>query len=100
MKKVAVIYWSGTGNTQAMADAVVEGAREAGADVTLFQVSDFFDSMMDDYDAFAFGCPAMGDEELEDIEFAPLLPKLQRICIDIAAVISSHNIFEVQVRTR
>ncbi len=72
MNKVAVIYWSGTGNTEAMANAVVEGARDAGADVTLFQVSDFFPSMMDDFDAFAFGCPAMGDEELEDIEFAPV----------------------------
>ena len=92
MKKVAVIYWSGTGNTQAMADAVVEGAREAGADVTLFQVSDFFDSMMDDYDAFAFGCPAMGDEELEDIEFAPVYDACEmKISGRTAAIFGSYS---------
>ncbi len=63
--KSAVIYWSGTGNTEAMARAVAEGA---GAE--LFSVSDFNGSITD-YDAVAFGCPAMGAETLEESEFEP-----------------------------
>lgn len=63
--KTAVIYWSGTGNTAAMAAAVAEGA---GAE--LYSVSDFKGNISD-YDAVAFGCPAMGAEVLEDSEFEP-----------------------------
>ncbi len=63
--KTAVIYWSGTGNTAAMAKAVAEGA---GAE--LFSVPDFKGSIAD-YDAVAFGCPAMGAEVLEETEFEP-----------------------------
>lgn len=72
MSKIAVVYWSGTGNTEAMAKAVAEGATEKGAEVTAFTASEFNDSMMDSYDAVAFGCPSMGAEELEDTEFAPM----------------------------
>lgn len=63
--KTAVIYWSGSGNTQAMAEAVAEAA---GAD--LFNVSEFSGNI-DDYDRVAFGCPARGAEELEESEFEP-----------------------------
>ena len=72
MSKVAVVYWSSTGNTEAMADAVVEGAKEKGADVTLYECADFRPELVADYDAIAFGCPAMGAEELEDSEFEPM----------------------------
>ncbi len=70
--KTAVIYWSGTGNTEAMAEAVVEGARQAGAEVSLFTASEFDTSKVGDFDTLAFGCPAMGAEELEDSEFLPM----------------------------
>ncbi|MBQ9981168.1 MAG: flavodoxin [Oscillospiraceae bacterium] len=63
--KAAVIYWSGTGNTEQMAKAVAEGAN-----AELFTVSQFSGSV-DDYDAIAFGCPAMGAEVLEEDEFEP-----------------------------
>lgn len=63
--KTAVIYWSGTGNTQQMAEAVAEGAV-----AELFSVSEFSRNI-EDYDRVAFGCPAMGAEELEDSEFEP-----------------------------
>ena len=63
--KTAVIYWSGTGNTEAMAKAVAEGAN-----AELFAVSGFGGNIAD-YDAFAFGCPAMGAEVLEEDEFEP-----------------------------
>ena len=72
MSKIAVVYWSGTGNTEQMASAVLEGAKEKGADAVLFQASEFDASMMDSYDAVAFGCPAMGAEVLEEDEFQPL----------------------------
>ena len=72
MNKVVVVYWSGTGNTEAMANAVFDGAKEKGADAILLSSSEFNASMMDDYDAIAFGCPSMGTEELEDNEFAPM----------------------------
>ena len=72
MSKVAVVYWSGTGNTEAMAKLVLKGAQGAGASAQLFSVSDFDASRVADFDGFAFGCPAMGSEELEDTEFAPV----------------------------
>ena len=67
MSKVAVVYWSGTGNTEAMAQAVAEGSHGE-----LFTASEFAPARMAEYDAVAFGCPAMGAEELEDGEFAPM----------------------------
>ena len=72
MSKVAVVYWSGTGNTEAMAVFVAEGAKGKGADVALLTSSEFDVSMMDNYDAVAFGCPSMGSEQLEESEFEPM----------------------------
>ena len=72
MSKIAVVYWSGTGNTEAMAKAVLEGAKEKGAEVVLLTPDEFDVSMMDSYDAIAFGCPAMGAEVLEEEEFEPM----------------------------
>ncbi len=75
MSKVAVIYWSGTGNTEAMAKAVAEGAKSAGADFDLLTCADV--NSVDGYDAVALGCPAMGAEELEDSEFLPVLESIE-----------------------
>ncbi len=73
MSKVAVVYWSGTGNTAAMAEAVAAGARAAGASVSVINLDEasFGGSDVVNYDAVAFGCPAMGAEELEDGTFLP-----------------------------
>jgi len=70
--KIAVVYWSSTGNTEAMAQAALEGAKRAGAEAELFTAAEFDGGKMDEFDAVAFGCPAMGAEELEDGEFAPM----------------------------
>ena len=67
-----MVYWSGTGNTEAMASAVAEGAKNAGAEVSLFTAAEFSAGMMDDFDAIAFGCPSMGAEQLEETEFEPM----------------------------
>ena len=72
MSKVAVVYWSSTGNTEAMAQAVLEGAASKGADAVIFTTDDFSADLVDEYDAIAFGCPAMGDESLEESEFEPM----------------------------
>ena len=72
MSKVAVVYWSGTGNTEAMAKAVVEGAKGAGCEVDLFVASEFNAGMVAPYASIAFGCPSMGDEVLEETEFQPM----------------------------
>lgn len=72
MSKIAVVYWSGTGNTETMAAAVAEGAKEKGAEAVLLTSAEFDAGMVDGYDALAFGCPAMGAEELEETEFAPM----------------------------
>jgi len=72
MSKIAVVYWSGTGNTEAMATAVADGIKEAGAEAVMMTSAEFDASEMDSYDAVAFGCPAMGAEVLEEDEFAPM----------------------------
>lgn len=72
MSKVAVVYWSGTGNTEAMATAVAQGAKNKGADAVLLTAVEFDAAMMDTFDAVAFGCPSMGSEQLEDTEFEPM----------------------------
>ena len=72
MNKIAVVYFSGTGNTEMMANAIADGVGEKGVKADVFAAEDFSASMMDDYDVIAFGCPAMGDEELEDSVFLPM----------------------------
>ncbi|MCI6925966.1 flavodoxin [Butyricicoccus porcorum] len=72
MSKVAVVYWSASGNTEAMAGAVAEGAKEKGAETSVLFCSAFSADMVDQYDAIAFGCPAMGAEVLEEAEFEPM----------------------------
>ncbi len=77
MSKVAVVFWSGTGNTQAMADSVAEGAKAAGAEVSVFGPSEFGKDNVAEYDGIAFGCPAMGAEVLEESEFDPMFKDVE-----------------------
>lgn len=77
MSKLAIVYWSGTGNTAAMADAVAEGARGAGAEVTLLEVSQAVPTEILTFDHIALGCPAMGMEVLEEAEFDPFFTDLE-----------------------
>ena len=77
MSKIAIVYWSGTGNTHAMAEAVKAGAEGAGASVDMFSPSEFNRSLISGYDAIAFGCPAMGAEVLEETEFDPMFTEIE-----------------------
>ncbi len=72
MKKVAVVYWSGTGNTQEMAKAIQEGIIAEGVACEFFEARAFKTTFVEQYSAIAFGCPSMGAEELEEDEFAPM----------------------------
>ena len=78
MSKIAVVYWSGTGNTEQMANCVAEGVQAAGGQADLLQPSQFDGEKLGEYDAVAFGCPAMGAEELEESEFAPMFDGLEK----------------------
>lgn len=77
MKKTAVIYWSGTGNTEAMANAVLDGMKAAGADAVLWSVDDVKTDEVAAFDAVAMGCPAMGAEVLEETEFEPMYQSIK-----------------------
>ena len=77
MSKVAVVYWSGTGNTEAMAKAVEEGIKSAGAEAAVLTSAEFNASKVAEFDAIAFGCPAMGAEVLEESEFDPMFSDVE-----------------------
>ena len=74
---VSVVYWSGTGNTQAMAEAVAEGIREGGAEAVLLEVGNADAAALAGENAFALGCPSMGAEQLEESEMEPFVETLE-----------------------
>lgn len=78
MSKVAVVFWSATGNTEAMADAVADGAKKAGAEVSKLTSAEFGAADVAGFDGIAFGCPAMGAEVLEEDEFQPMWDSVKR----------------------
>ena len=77
MSKVAVVYWSGTGNTEAMADAVADGIRKAGKEADVVFVGDASIDELKSAKVFALGCPAMGAEVLEEGEMEPFVSDLE-----------------------
>ena len=74
---VAIVYWSGTGITEAMAKEIAKGVQEKGAECKLFMADEFNETMMDDFQAIAFGCPSMGEEVLEETEFEPMFRRCE-----------------------
>ena len=79
MKKVAIIYWSGTGNTEAMATAIMEGAMKENVDVRLINVGEANATDVLNADAIAFGCPSMGSEVLEESEMEPFIESISSV---------------------
>ena len=77
MSKVAIVYWSGTGNTAAMASAVEAGAKDRGAEVTVFGPENFTAAKVAEFDGIAFGCPAMGAEVLEESCYEPMFTEVE-----------------------
>lgn len=72
MSKIAVVYWSGTGNTEAMAQLVAAGIAAGGGEAELLTPDAFTPAQVSAYSKFAFGCPSMGSEQLEEMEFEPM----------------------------
>jgi len=79
MKKIAVVYWSGTGNTKAMAEAVAEGARQENVEVSLLSIAEASIEDIIHADAIALGCPSMGAEVLEEEEMGPFVLSLDKV---------------------
>ena len=77
MNKIAIVFWSGTGNTKAMADHIAQGVRAAGGEAELLGPGEFSADRLTAYSAVSFGCPAMGCEVLEEMEFEPMFTALE-----------------------
>ena len=77
MSQIAVIYWSQTGNTEQMANAICEGIKSAGGEAVLLHVADTSAQEAAKYGRMALGCPAMGAEVLEEAEFDPFFTELE-----------------------
>jgi flavodoxin short chain len=77
MDKVYVVYWSQSGNTQAMAEAIGKGASDAGKEASVLFVSDASVNDLAGVKGFALGCPAMGAEVLEETEFDPMFSAIE-----------------------
>ena len=77
MNHVAIVYWSGTGNTEKMAQCIAEGVQDAGGTAALLGPGEFSADNWNEYQAVAFGCPAMGAEQLEEGEFEPMFSALE-----------------------
>lgn len=73
---IRIVYWSGTGNTEAMANAVADGVKNGGAEVEILPVAAAEESILES-EVLLFGCPAMGAEELEESEFEPFFSSIE-----------------------
>jgi flavodoxin I len=79
MSKVAIIYWSGTGNTKIMAELIAEGAKSESTEVSLKEVAEATALDIEEADVIALGCSAMGDEVLEESEMEPFVEEMKAI---------------------
>ena len=77
MSKIAIVFWSGSGNTEKMADCIAEGAKNAGAEVDVMGWGDFSADKFAEYKAVAFGCSSQGSEQLEESEVEPKWTELE-----------------------
>lgn len=75
--KTKIVYWSGTGNTEMIAAEICKAAKGAGAEIEVVNVADADVNEIKDFDVIALGCPAMGDEVLEEDEFEPFFEALE-----------------------
>ena len=76
MAEVKIIYWSGTGNTAAMAQSVADGVTAAGAEAKIIPVENASAADIADVKAFALGCPSMGAEQLEESSMEPFVDEI------------------------
>ena len=79
MSEIIVAYWSGTGNTGAMAEYVAQGIREGGKEAKIVNVENFSADELKDCSVFALGCPSMGSEQLEEAEMEPFVDEIESL---------------------
>lgn len=79
MRKATIIYWTGTGNTKVMADAVAEGMASDNVEIDVISVEDATKDMVINSEILAFGCPSMGAEVLEEDEMEPFIESLSDV---------------------
>lgn len=77
MDKVYIVYWSQSGNTQAMAEAIGRGVTAAGKEAAVLYVGQASLDELREAKAFALGCPAMGAEVLEETEMEPFVSEVE-----------------------
>ena len=77
MSKINVVYWSQTGNTEEMAEAIGKGITQAGGEAVVSEVSAISPDALKDENVFALGCPAMGAEVLEEAEMEPFVEAVE-----------------------
>ena len=77
MEQVLIVYWSGTGNTAAMAEMVAEGIKEAGREAVILPAEEASLADVEKYRAIAMGCPSMGDEVLEESTMEPFVEEIE-----------------------
>ncbi|MFA9378649.1 MAG: flavodoxin [Lachnotalea sp.] len=78
MDKIIVAYWSQTGNTEVMAKAIGTGIKESGKEVEVLGISNVLMTELETAEKFALGCPAMGDEILEESEMEPFVIEVEK----------------------
>lgn len=79
MSKIVIGFWSQTGNTETMANAIGEGVIAAGKEAEVLDISKMAAKDLKDVQVFALGCPAMGVEVLEEIEMEPFVEEVEKI---------------------
>lgn len=90
--RIAILYYSGTGNTETMASYIASGVRETGAIADVIPISQCDGTFLDSYDRFIFGCPASAEEELEELEFLPYYEKIEpKLKGEIVALFGSYS---------
>ncbi len=77
MNSVYIVYWSGTGNTETMANMIAEGVIAGGGNALVKEVSTLSSNDLDESKVFALGCPSMGAEELEEDYMEPFVAELE-----------------------
>lgn len=78
MNQILIVYWSGTGNTAAMAEMVASGIREAGKEPVLIPAEEAAAEQLSSFQAAAFGCPSMGDKTLEESVMEPFVEAAEK----------------------
>ena len=74
-----VIYWSGTGNTEMMAEALYEGIKENDQGARCLRVDEAMPEHVKEAEIIVLGCPSMGDEILEEDEMEPFIESIKDV---------------------